>query len=143
MPSRLHSDSPHSLPSFAITAASGLPPAVIEQASGVPAPSAGDDKTQPVAARTAQLPKIAFDTPKRLIGTNTVDCLKSGIMFSTACSIDGMIERIEEELGQKCTVIATGGLASLIMPLCKREIILDEDLMLKGLINLYKKNCDK
>lgn len=99
--------------------------------------------TDALIGRTAQLPKIAFDTPKRLIGTNTVDCLKSGIMFSTACSIDGMIERIEEELGQKCTVIATGGLASLIMPLCKREIILDEDLMLKGLINIYKKNCDK
>jgi len=99
--------------------------------------------TDALIGRTAQLPKIAFDKPKRLIGKNTVDCLQSGIMYSTACSIDGMIERIEEELGEKCTVIATGGLANLITPLCKRKIILDEDLMLKGLINIYKRNCDK
>lgn len=99
--------------------------------------------TDALIGRTAQLPKIAFDKPKRLIGKNTVDCLQSGIMYSTACSIDGMIERIEEELGEKCTVIATGGLANLIIPLCKRKIILDEDLMLKGLINIYKRNCEK
>lgn len=99
--------------------------------------------TDALIGRTAQLPKIAFDKPKRLIGKNTVDCLQSGIMYSTACSIDGMIERIEEEIGEKCTVIATGGLANLITPLCKRKIILDEDLMLKGLINIYKRNCDK
>lgn len=99
--------------------------------------------TDALIGRTAQLPKIAFDKPRRLIGKNTVDCLQSGIMYSTACSIDGMIERIEEELGEKCTVIATGGLANLIIPLCKRKIILDEDLMLKGLINIYKKNCEK
>lgn len=99
--------------------------------------------TDALIGRTAQLPKIAFDTPKRLIGKNTVECLQSGIMYSTACSIDGMIERIEDELGEKCTVIATGGLAHLITPLCKREIILDEDLMLKGLINIYKRNCEK
>lgn len=99
--------------------------------------------TDALIGRTAQLPKIAFDKPRRLIGKNTVDCLQSGIMYSTACSIDGMIERIEEELGEKCTVIATGGLANLIIPLCKRKIILDEDLMLKGLINIYKRNCEK
>ena len=90
--------------------------------------------------RTSQLPKIAFETPKRVIGTNTVDCMKSGIMYSTACSIDGLIERMEEELGESCTVIATGGLASLIVPLCKRNIILDEDLLLKGLMVIYNKN---
>jgi type III pantothenate kinase len=90
--------------------------------------------------RTSQLPKIAFETPKKVIGTNTVDCMKSGIMYSTACSIDGLIERMEEELGESCTVIATGGLASLIVPLCKRDIILDEDLLLKGLMVIYNKN---
>lgn len=99
--------------------------------------------TDALIGRTAQLPKIAFDRPKRLIGKNTVDCLQSGIMYSTACSIDGVVERIEEELGEKCTVIATGGLANLIIPLCKRDIILDEDLMLKGLINIYKRNNEK
>ena len=92
-------------------------------------------------SRTSQLPRISFDKPKRGIGKNTVDCMKSGIMYSTASGIDGMIERLEEELGEKCTVIATGGLASIVMPLCKRKIILDEDLMLKGLAIIYKRNA--
>ena len=90
--------------------------------------------------RTSQLPKIALETPPKVIGTNTVDCMKSGIMYATAGSIDGLIERMEEELGEKCTVVATGGLASLIVPLCKRNIILDEDLLLKGLMVIYNKN---
>lgn len=93
-----------------------------------------------LTSRTSQLPRIAFETPKKVIGTNTVDCMKSGIMYSTACSIDGLIERIEEELGDKCTVIATGGLAPLIVPLCRKNIILDEDLLLKGLMIIYNKN---
>ena len=92
-------------------------------------------------SRTSQLPRISFDKPKRVIGKNTVDCMKSGIMYSTASGIDGMIERLEEGLGEKCTVIATGGLASIVMPLCKRKIILDEDLMLKGLAIIYKRNA--
>lgn len=92
-------------------------------------------------SRTSQLPRISFDRPKRVIGKNTVECMKSGIMYSTASGIDGMIERLEEELGEKCTVIATGGLASIVTPLCKRKIILDEDLMLKGLAIIYKRNA--
>lgn len=90
--------------------------------------------------KTSQLPKIGFDMPKRVIGKNTVECLKSGIMYSAASSIDGIIGHIEEELGQKCTVIATGGLAGVVVPLCKRKIILDDDLMLKGLVIIYSKN---
>lgn len=97
--------------------------------------------TDALISRTAQLPKIAFEKPKKTIGTNTVDCLKSGIMFSNACAIDGMIERIEEELGEKCTVIATGGLSGVVIPLCRREgIILDDTLLLKGLTIIYNRN---
>lgn len=96
--------------------------------------------TDALISRTAQLPKIAFEKPKKIIGTNTVDCLKSGIMFSNACAIDGMIDRIEEELGEKCTVVATGGLAGVVIPLCRREIIIDDDLMLKGLVLIYNRN---
>lgn len=96
--------------------------------------------TDALIARTAQLPKFAFEKPKRVIGTNTIDCLKSGLMYSNACALDGMIERIEEELGQKCTVVATGGLASTVVPLCRRDIILDDDLLLKGLNLIYNKN---
>ena len=96
--------------------------------------------TDALISRTSQLPKIAFEPPKKVIGSNTVDCLKSGIMFSQACAIDGMIDRIEEELGEKCTVIATGGLAGLVVPLCKRKIIFDDNLLLNGLVIIYNKN---
>lgn len=92
---------------------------------------------------TSQLSKVDFEAPKKLIGKNTVDCIKSGLMYSTACSIEGMVERIEKEIGEKCTVVATGGLAALVLPLCNRKIILDEDLILKGLLSIYKKNCEK
>ena len=90
--------------------------------------------------RTSQLPKVAFEKPKKMIGTNTVDSIKSGILYGNAGAIDGIVSRFEEELGEKCTVIATGGLAKVIVPLCKRDIIVDEDLLLKGLMLIYKKN---
>lgn len=97
--------------------------------------------TDALVSRTAQLPKIAYEAPKHVIGTNTIDCMKSGIMFAGASALDGMIERIEEELGEPCTVVATGGLAGAITPLCRHEgIILDDDLLLKGLRLIYQKN---
>lgn len=89
---------------------------------------------------TSQLPKISLDPPKNVIGKNTVDSMKSGILNSTAAGIDGMIERIEEEIGEKLTVIATGGLAPTVIPLCKRDVILDDELLLKGLAIIYNKN---
>ena len=93
-----------------------------------------------LTSRTAQLPGISLDKPKNVIGRNTVDCMRSGMMYGTAAMIDGIVERIEEELGHKSTLIATGGLAQFITPLCKREIILERDLLLKGLNIIYKKN---
>lgn len=96
--------------------------------------------TDALVSRTSQLPKISFDVPRHLIGTNTVDCIQSGIMYGNASIIDGMVTRIEEELGEKCTVVATGGLSSLVVPLCKTDVILDDDLLLKGLMLIYQKN---
>lgn len=93
-----------------------------------------------LATNTSQLPKISLEAPKKVIGANTVDCMTSGIIYSTAASIDGICDRIEEEYGKKLSVIATGGLASTIIPFCKRQIIVDDDLLLKGLIILYNKN---
>ena len=90
--------------------------------------------------RTSQLPKISLDPPKHVIGSNTIDCMRSGIIYSTAASIDGMVERIEEELGERCTVISTGGLARVIIPYCKHDIIIDDQLLLKGLMLIYNKN---
>lgn len=93
-----------------------------------------------LTARTAQLPKVNFEVPPHVIGSNTIDCLKSGILYSNACALDGIIERIEEELGEKCTAVATGGLSELVVPLCRREIILDNNLLIKGLAIIYNKN---
>lgn len=90
--------------------------------------------------RTSQLPKIGLEPPKKIIGPNTVECMKSGIIYYSAAGIDGVTERIEEELGEKCTVISTGGLANKIIPFCKRDIIIDEELLLKGLMIIYNKN---
>ena len=92
------------------------------------------------ANRTSQLPHISLEAPKKVIGTNTVDCMKSGIIYSTAGSIDGAIERIEEELGETCTVVSTGGHARKIIPYCHHEILIDPHLLLKGLMTIYKKN---
>ena len=93
-----------------------------------------------LTSRAAQLPGISLDKPKCVIGKNTVDCMRSGMMYGTAAMLDGLIERMEEELGHKSTIIATGGMAQFVTPLCKREIILDKDLLLKGLNIIYKKN---
>ena len=91
-------------------------------------------------SRASQLSGISLEAPKRIIGKNTIDCMKSGLLYSNAAALDGIVERIEEGRGQKTTVIATGGLAKKVIPHCKREIILDEDLLLKGLLVIYEKN---
>ncbi len=90
--------------------------------------------------RAAQLPGISLDKPKSVIGKNTVDCMRSGMMYGTAAMIDGIIDRIGQELGHKSTIIATGGLAQFITPLCNHKIILEKELLLKGLNIIYKKN---
>lgn len=93
-----------------------------------------------LTANASQLQGIGLEEPKRLIGKNTIECMKSGIIYSTAASLDGIITRVEEEVGQPLTAIATGGLARKILPYCKKEIILDEELLLKGLWVIYNKN---
>ena len=93
-----------------------------------------------LSANAAQLPGISLDKPKRVVGKNTVDCMRSGMMYGTAAMLDGLIDRIAEELGHESTVIATGGLAQFVIPLCKHDIILEKELLLKGLNIIYKKN---
>ena len=93
-----------------------------------------------LTSRAAQLPGISLDKPKNVIGKNTVDCMRSGMIYGTASMIDGLVDRMEEELGHSSTIVATGGLAQFITPLCKHKIILEKDLLLKGLNIIYKKN---
>lgn len=93
-----------------------------------------------LTGRTAQLPGISLDRPKQIVGRNTVDCMRSGIMNGTAAMIDGLIDRISVERGYEYTVLATGSIAQFIAPLCSHKIILDKDLLLKGLNIIYTKN---
>lgn len=93
-----------------------------------------------LTARAAQLSGIELLPPRRVIGKNTIECMRSGIITSNAASVDGIVARMEEELGEKATVVATGGLAKTIIPFCKQNVILDEDLLLKGLLCIYERN---
>lgn len=93
-----------------------------------------------LSRNAAQLPDISLDIPKKVIGKNTIDCMRSGIMYGNAGMIDGIIDRMEAELGQKASVVATGGLSRFIVPLCRHKIVYDEALLLKGLLILYEKN---
>ena len=93
-----------------------------------------------LTSRTAQLPAISLEQPKRVIGRNTVECMQSGLMVGTAAMLDGLVDRMEEEMGTKLTVIATGGIARFVIPMCRREVIYERDLLLKGLAILYHNN---
>lgn len=91
----------------------------------------------------SQLRGIGVEAPEHIIGKNTVECMKSGIIYSSAAAIDGLIDRLEEEMGESLFVVATGGLAKRIIPYCRRKIVLDDNLLLKGLNIIYHKNRKK
>ena len=93
-----------------------------------------------LSSKTAQLPHISLEVPDRVIGKNTIDCMRAGIIYGNVDMIDGIIDRMEQELGEPATVIATGGLSRFITPMCRHRIICDDALLLKGLLILYRKN---
>lgn len=93
-----------------------------------------------LAQKAAQLHNISLETPKHTIGKNTTECMRSGIIFGNAAMLDGMIDRIAEEMGETPTLIATGGLSKFIIPHCRHKIIYDDSLLLKGLWIIYSKN---
>lgn len=93
-----------------------------------------------LAECTAQLPRISLEVPRSVIEKNTIDCMRSGVVFGNAAMVDGMIDRIERETGESLDIYATGGMASLISPLCDHKMLVDEDLVLKGLNIIYNKN---
>ncbi len=89
---------------------------------------------------TAQLTSIPIEAPDSVIGSNTVECMQSGLVYGTAAMLDGMLEKITEELGETPTVVATGGLSREIITHCKTDIIYSENLLLEGLRVIYEKN---
>ncbi len=93
-----------------------------------------------LSSNTAQLPVISLEAPDSVIGTNTVSSMQAGLILGAAAMLDGMIDRIEAELGKPATVVATGGLAEMVVKNCRKEIAIDNNLLLDGLYKIYKKN---
>lgn len=94
-----------------------------------------------LSSGTSLLPSLYFDDPRTAIGTNTVKSMQAGIVLGTAAMLDGMCDKIENELQKKAaTVVATGGIAERIVPYCGRKVILDRDLIFDGMMAIYQKN---
>lgn len=89
---------------------------------------------------TSLLQGVAFNAPKSVIGTNSDKSIRAGVVWGTVCMIDGMIDKIEKELGESCRIIATGGLANTIIRYCEHDIEIRENLILEGLRLIYEKN---
>lgn len=93
-----------------------------------------------LVGNTALLPDIDIEVPKKVLGTHTIACMQSGVTYGVAAQVDGLIERIKEEVNEHFDVILTGGLSQTIAPLCKYPLTRDPDLVLKGLLSIYHRN---
>ncbi|HAX03290.1 MAG: hypothetical protein A2Y45_00985 [Tenericutes bacterium GWC2_34_14] len=93
-----------------------------------------------LVGNTALLPDIDIEIPKKVLGTNTIACMQSGVTYGVAAQVDGLIERIRDEVKEDFNVILTGGLSETIAPLCKHPLKRDPDLVLKGLLQIYHRN---
>ena len=94
-----------------------------------------------LSMRTSQLPTIELSAPEHAIGTNTIECIRSGTVLGNAAMLDGMADRLEKELGKEIkTLVATGGLSKEIVACCEKEIVYNKDLVLQGLLTIYRKN---
>lgn len=94
-----------------------------------------------LSRRAAQLPAISLQHPKSVIGKNTEDCMRSGIVYGTAGMLDGIIDRIRGEFpGQEVSVVATGGNAPVIVKYTRNHIVYDKYLLMDGLWTIYQKN---
>ncbi len=88
----------------------------------------------------SKLPSVSLDAPKNVIGRSTGECMRSGIVYGAAAMLDGLIQRITEELGEVATVVATGETGENIISNCRSKITFDSDLKMRGLMNIYSKN---
>ena len=94
-----------------------------------------------LAKETALLPHIDLRAPRNAIATNTVDCMRSGIVYGTAGAVDGILDRIIQEMGQEpASIVATGSMCEPIIPYCRHSLLRDDMLILKGLGLIWAKN---
>ncbi|MCL2035904.1 MAG: type III pantothenate kinase [Oscillospiraceae bacterium] len=106
---------------------------------GVIAPGVGVS-FKSMSDTTALLPLVSVEEPGAVIGSNTIDCIRGGIIYGTACMLDGLIERFESQLGEKCSLVATGGFSEVIVPHCKHDILVNKRLVSEGMRIIYEKN---
>ncbi len=92
---------------------------------------------------TSLLPQVSLEKSARVIGRNTAESMRSGLLYGCASAVDGVIARIRQEAGDDCKVVVTGGLASLVIPFCREKLLYEPDLLLRGLAILYEKNAEK
>jgi type III pantothenate kinase len=92
-----------------------------------------------ITEKAAQLKNFELQVPESVIGTNTQNCINSGIVNGHAAMIDGMVQRIIAETGAPYQLILTGGMASTVAPFCRRHLTVDETLILRGLYYLSTK----
>lgn len=88
----------------------------------------------------SQLSQFEFKTPKSVLGTNTIDCLNAGMLYGHALMITSMAEKIREEYKTDAPLIVTGGASRFIKDLFDDDVIVDDLLVLKGLLNIFHKN---
>ncbi len=98
---------------------------------------------QSLSSGTAQLPHIQLIAPEKVINMETIDSMQAGVIYGNAGAMDALIDRMQAELGYETTVIATGGLAPLIIPYCRHDIIIDDELLLKGLDSIFYMNMEE
>ncbi len=92
-----------------------------------------------LSSGTALLPVIKAQPPRSFLGQDTVSCINNGVVFSQAASLEGIVSRVEEQLGERVTAVVTGGSAAIILPFCRRQVIYDKNLLHKGLKILYER----
>ena len=95
-----------------------------------------------LAAETSQLPAISLDAPESAIGKNTITAMQSGTVLGTAYMLDGLAVRFQNEIGEKVSIVATGGYSSDIVPHCEKDILLDTTLLLEGLKIIYESSIN-
>ncbi len=110
------------------------------QMKGVVITPGVDISMRALVGSTALLPDINIEIPKKVLGTNTIECMQSGVTYGVAAQIDGLIQDIEHEVGHSLNVVLTGGIAPLISNIVKTTHTLEKELVLKGLYHIYQKN---
>lgn len=96
-----------------------------------------------LSQRAAELPHISIEPPSSILGRNTIDAMRAGVLYGHAAMLDSMIERLEEASRPAETVVMTGANGGIIRKFCKRNLVYDSNLLMDGLYLLYQKNVDR